>query len=77
MHHCCISACLDFGLLAHIHQTPASQQLAWPQVSRQISGPVVSRWMSAFAGFSNCWRMYAPLVLAAISSAFATAPFIA
>lgn len=26
----------------------------WPAVSRQISGPVVRRWMSGLAGFSNC-----------------------
>ena len=64
--------------LAGIH---VDTQLSWlptsPAVSLQISGPVVCLCTVALAGFSNCWRIYESSVLAAISSALATAPRIA
>ena len=36
---------------------PATRMSARPSVSRQISSAVVVRWISGFAGFSNCCGM--------------------
>ncbi|KAG1689711.1 hypothetical protein DVH05_028616 [Phytophthora capsici] len=43
-----------------------------PSVSRQISGPVVSKWICGLAGFSNCPRIKA-LVGSLATSSLATA----
>ncbi len=48
---------------------------ALPSVSFQISGPVVSKWTSGFAGFLNCCgSQYFVGSEATICSAFAIAP---
>jgi hypothetical protein len=55
--------------------TPATKTSTLPSVSRQISGPVVSKWMRGLAGFSNCWGIqYFFGSLATISRALAMAP---
>src|SRR5699024_5698294 len=52
---------------------PETKMSTLPSVSARISGPVVVRWISALAWFSNWRTRTAPS--AASSSAFATAPF--
>jgi hypothetical protein len=55
--------------------TPATKMSTLPSVSRQISGPVVSKWMRGLAGFSNCpASQYFFGSLATISLALAMAP---
>ncbi len=54
---------------------PATKMSTDPCVSFQISSAVVLRWISGLAGFSNCWGMTAPGMVAASSSALAMAPF--
>jgi hypothetical protein len=56
--------------------TPATRTSTFPSVSSQISTAVVLRWISGFAGFTNCPMTIEPGVWALISSAFAMAPFI-
>ncbi len=55
---------------------PQTTMSTLPSVSFQISSAVVLRWISGFAGFSNCWRTRKRASCAAISSARLIAPFI-
>mmetsp|Transcript_21912 Transcript_21912/g.61021 ORF Transcript_21912/g.61021 Transcript_21912/m.61021 type:complete len:279 (-) Transcript_21912:42-878(-) len=53
--------------------TPPTRASMLPPVSRQISGPVVSRWIFGLSGLLNCWRRKPPCE-EAISSALEMAP---